>query len=274
MYQLIYFIQKYKYFLFFVCLELIALAFIINNHQFHKSKFISSANAITGGLYEETSRLTDYFHLKEQNSYLVDENHQLKNQLEKLLSKKESTPIFTVDDSLQYHQKYTYIPAKIIKNNFSTPYNFLTINKGKEQGVYKEMAVINNKGIVGITDAASKNYSRVLSILNKNSKINARLKKSFHFGTLIWDGKDYNIVQLIDVPRQAVVKKGDTIITGGKSTIFPEGILIGTVINSRKDKENSINIRLFNDMSNLGYVYVVTSLDKKELRNLENNNNE
>jgi len=263
-----YFLQKYKYFIFFVCLELIALALIINNHQFHKSKFISSTNTITGSFLEKKAELNSYLHLKKENISLVEENTRLKNQLESL--KRINLQDSIVNDSLVYHQKYTFTSAKIINNNIHTPFNFLTINKGKKQGVFKEMAVVNGKGIIGITDVSSSNYSRVLSILNKNSKINARLKNSFYFGTLIWNGKDYNIVQLIDVPRQALLKKGDTIITGGKSTIFPEGILIGSIISISQGKNNSIDIRLFNDMSNLGYIYIIKNLHKEELKELEN----
>ncbi len=138
------------------------------------------------------------------------------------------------------------------------------------------MAVINNKGVIGIVDDVSENYARVQSILNRNSKINARFKGNFYYGTLTWDGENYNIVQLTDIPRQAIFKQGDTIITGGKSTIFPEGIPIGTVINVPKklSSSNTLNIKLFNDMSNLGYVYVVKSYDKIEVESLENKNYE
>ena len=101
--------------------------------------------------------------------------------------------------------------AKIIHNNYSSKFNFLTINKGETQGVKREMAVINSKGIIGLTDNTSNNYARVQSILNRNSTINARLKNSNYFGTLGWNGKNYNIVQLSDIARQAPLKIGDTI---------------------------------------------------------------
>ncbi|WKD84984.1 Cell shape-determining protein MreC [Polaribacter huanghezhanensis] len=256
-------------------LELIAVFFTINNNDFQKSKFISSANEITGGFYEKTSQISNYFNLKNQNDELMLENNNLKNLVEKYTSKADSTVFISVIDSTKYHQKYTYTAAKTYRNNYHNPNNILLINKGKDQGVYKEMAVVNSKGIIGITDKVSANYARVQSILNSNSKINAKLKNSFHFGTLVWNGQDYNIVQLEDLPRQANVKVGDTIITGGKSTIFPEGILIGTVqkINAQSNN-NSIDIKLFNDMSNIGYVYVVTALDKKEINTLINSSDE
>ena len=275
MQQLIYFFQKYRYFLFFVLLEFIALFLIINNNTFHKSKFISSANVISGVLYENFSKLSDYFNLKTQNEELESENEELKNLLEKYNSIQESSLNGFVIDTLKYNQKYTYSKAKIIKNYYNTSSNYLTINRGTLQGVEKEMAVINSKGIIGITEDSNSNYSRVQSILNSNSKINARLKNSSHFGSLEWDGKDYNTVQLHDIPRQAAIKIGDTIITGGRSTIFPEGILIGTIkYIDTKNNKNLIDIQLFNDMSNLKHVYVVTHLDKKEINSLNNPNNE
>jgi rod shape-determining protein MreC len=271
MQQLFYFFRKYKYFLFFLLLQFIAIFFTINNNNFHKSKFISSANEITGGLFEKTSKISDYFNLKHQNEELMLENTYLKNLIEKYNSKADSIIYISVVDTINYHQKYTYTSSKIYSNNYHNLNNIILINKGKNQGIDKEMAVVNSKGIIGITEAASANYTRVQSILNSNSKINAKLKNSFHFGTLVWNGQDYNVVQLEDIPRQANIKVGDTIITGGKSTIFPEGILIGTIqkINSQSSN-NSIDIKLFNDMSNIGYVYVITVLDKEEIRTLNN----
>lgn len=275
MQQLIYFIQKYRYFLFFLLLSFISLFFTINNTSFHKSKFISSANKITGGLYEKSSQFSNYLKLKTQNEELILENTRLKNQLKFLNSKIDTVLDFTVIDSLHFHQKYVYSNARIIKNSYHKKNNYITINRGSKQGLHKEMAVINNKGIIGVIDDVSGDYSRIQSILNSNSKINARLKNSFHFGTLLWNGKDYNIVQLEDIPRQATVQIGDTIVTGGKSTIFPEGILIGTVKNSdTKNSLRSIDIQLFNDMSNISHVYIVKSLDKTEINTLENSENE
>ncbi len=276
MQQLIFFIRKYKYFLFFLFLEFIAVFLTINNYSFHKNKFISSANLITGGLYQKTTDLSNYFRLKNQNEELVHENTMLKNQLESLISNIDSTIDITVVDSIKYKQQYTYIKAKIVKNDYHKTFNFILIDRGENHGIEREMAVVNSKGIIGITDATSGSYARVQSILNKNSKINARLKNSFHFGSLQWNTKDYNIVQLVDIPKQAVFKIGDTVLTGGKSTIFPEGILIGKIIgtNLENTASTSIDIELFNDMSSLGPVYVIKNLHKTEIRTLENTINE
>ncbi|MDE1206449.1 rod shape-determining protein MreC [Tenacibaculum larymnensis] len=274
MQQLIYFLQKYKYFLFFLFLEVIAVALIINNHSFHKSKFISSTNFITGGLYQKSSNISEYLGLKERNSILIEENLALKNKLEKITTYLDSISANQIIDTTQLSQNFNYISGKIIKNSFHKTDNFLTINRGKSYNVSKEMGVINSKGIIGITDNASNKYARVQSILNSKSNINAKFKNNNHYGTLTWDGKDYNIVQLTDIPRQAAFKKGDTVVTGGRSTIFPNGIPIGTVLEVPEELSavNSINIKLFNDMSNLGHVYIITNLNKEEIKTVENNN--
>tara|TARA_B100000809_G_scaffold141142_1_gene138697 strand:+ start:7094 stop:7864 length:771 start_codon:yes stop_codon:yes gene_type:complete len=254
-------------------LEFIALALTFNNLNFHKSKFVNSANAVTGGFYSYSSNISEYWSLKPKNKLLAEENTQLKNLLENNISinfHKDSTLI----DSIKYQQKFTFATAKIINNNYSKEFNFLTINKGKKEGIKREMAVINSKGVIGITDNTSDGYARIQSILNKNSKINARLKHSNYFGTLGWNGKNYNVVQLSDLPRQAPLNIGDTIETGGKSTIFPEGILIGTIskINKGNSADNKVDVTLFNDMSDLGYVYVVKNFHKEEIKSLEAQN--
>lgn len=275
MQQLIYFLQKFKYFLFFMLLQFIALALTFNNLNFHKSKYVNSANSLTGGMYNKVSNISEYFSLKHTNDILLEENTRLRNLLQQKnisIVNKDSTVV----DTINYFQKYTFSNARIINNNYAKEFNFLTIDKGEQDGVQKEMAVINSLGIIGITDNTSKRYARVQSILNKNSNLNARLKNSQYFGSLKWNGLDYNTVQLIDIPRQASIKVGDTIETGGKSTIFPEGILIGTVssVNKNNAVENIINVKLFNDMSNLGNVYIVKNLHKEEIKNTENLVNE
>ncbi|MDC3284812.1 rod shape-determining protein MreC [Flavobacteriaceae bacterium] len=276
MQQLIYFIQKYRYFLFFLFLELIAFQLIINNLSFHKSKFINSASSITGGFYNKTNSISDYFQLNTENKELLNENLILKNKLERLSQKIDTVAVTKIFEKTNASQRYSYLQGRIEKNQFRNNYNFLTINLGKKDSITPEMGVINSKGILGIVENVLHRYSRVRSILNKSSKINAKLKNSNYFGTLTWDGFDYNITQLLDIPRQAKLKVGDTIITGGMSSIFPEGIPIGsidTIVNGVSIKR-VINIKLFNDMSSLKNIYVVKDFDKQQLMNLEKTENE
>jgi rod shape-determining protein MreC len=278
MQQLIYFIRKYRYFLFFLFLECIALALIVNNHDFHRSKFVSSANSITGGIYNKSSSISDYFQLSEENQELINENEALKNQIEQLKQALDSVSEYRVIDTTHYFQQYTYISGRIQKNQYASANNFLTIDLGSNDSIDKEMAVINSKGIIGITEKVSANYARVQSILNQESSISAKLKKnSNHIGNLTWNGQDYNIVQLEGLPRQAKIVKGDTIITSGNSAIFPGGIPIGTAIDvsgNETSVNRIVNIQLFNDMSSLKNIYVIKNFDKAEIKNLESNSNE
>jgi len=273
MQQLFYFIQKFRYFLLFLVLEIIALTLTIKNHSYQQSKFINSANFISGGIYNQVSSISDFLNLKSENKRLSEENIRLKNWVEENKQVDVNNIVAHIDTS-KYHQKYQYISAKIINNNYSKRNNFLTLNKGVKQNLKIDLGVINSKGVIGVIKNISKNYATVLSILNSNSKINVRLKKSFHYGTLVWNGKDYNIAQITDIPRQATIKVGDTIITGGKSAIFPEGINVGVIKDFKfeKNQYKEINISLFNDMSSLSYVQVIINYQKNEQKGLEQNN--
>jgi rod shape-determining protein MreC len=194
MQQLIYFFRKFKYFLFFLLLQCAALSLIFNNLNFHKSKYVTSASAVTSSLYNQAFSVSEYFSLKDVNNELLLENTDLRNRLrrrQKITILSDSTLV----DTLKYFQKYTFSSAKIINNNFTRAFNFLTLDKGRNDSLYKEMAVVNGKGIIGITETVSPNYTRVQSVLNKNSKLNARLKDSRYFGSLKWDGRDYRVLQ-------------------------------------------------------------------------------
>jgi rod shape-determining protein MreC len=130
------------------------------------------------------------------------------------------------------------------------------------------MGVVSDKGIIGITDRVSENYSRVISILNTNLNINAKLNNTNYFGVLNWDGKNLNVLQLNDLPKQTSISIGDTIITGGNSLIFPMGIPIGIVTSYKLDNtQNYIEarIKLFNDMTNLSHAYIIKNNNKKEI---------
>lgn len=270
MQQIISFLYKNKLFILFLLLEVLAVLFTIQSHSFHKSKFVNSANFISGGIYDRVNNFKEFFLLKKENQRLSEENAYLRNLLA-IENKDSLSTDALVLDSLKYNQKYSYTAAKVINNNYRKNNNYLTIDRGSNSGVEPDLGVINSKGIVGITKSVSNNYATVLSILNVNSRINAKLLNSDYFGSLSWDNEDYNVVQLQDLPVQASIYVGDTIVTGGKSTIFPEGIPIGTIrdFKTLNNRYEYINIGLFNDMSSIGYVQVIKNFDKLEIQNLE-----
>lgn len=257
----------------FLLLLGISLGLTIQSHSYHRSRVISSANFLSGGVYERINRVNEYLNLRAENDELVLENARLKS----LLFNKEDTTKPPTPDSIKGVKPSDIIVSKVIHNSYNTHENYITLNSGSKDGVKQDMGVINSLGIVGVIDNTSPNYSTVVSILNMKSHINAKIKKSNHFGSLTWNGKSTGYVQLEDVPRLASIRKGDTIVTGGQSVIFPEGINIGTVDIVYKKEGTSfyvIKVKLFNDMTNLGHVYIIKSKGREELINLENKSKE
>ncbi|MBC7846659.1 MAG: rod shape-determining protein MreC [Flavobacterium sp.] len=268
MQQIFNFIYKNSNRLLFLLLLGISLFLTIQSHSYHRSKVISSANFLSGGVYERINNVSEYLNLRTQNDALAQENAKLRS----LLFDVKDTASIPKLDSIKGLHPTDIIVSKVIHNSFNSHENYLTLNSGTLQGVKPDMGVINSMGIVGIIDNTSTNYSTVISILNIKSQINAKLKKSNHFGSLSWDGKSTGYVQLMDVPRLASIRKGDTIVTGGQSVIFPENINIGTIERIYKEEETNyfkIEVKLFNDMTNLGHVYIIKSKDREEIINLE-----
>jgi rod shape-determining protein MreC len=263
MQQIAYFIEKYKYFLLFLFLEGIAISFTIQNHSYHKSQFINSANAVSGGLLSKSMSIFEYRILKDDNLRLANENAKLRT----LLDLQQNIIIDT--NAI----KNTFITAKVIQNSYTKRNNILTINKGTLDGINIDMGVVSSIGVVGVVKNVSNNYATILSILNSKSKINAKLKKNGYFGTLAWNGESYHNSQLLDIQRQANIAIGDTIVPGGKSILFPENIPIGTIksFNSTNKRYRNIEIELFMDMSNIGYIYAIQNKDKEEILELQRN---
>ncbi len=268
MQQIINFIIRNKTFLLYLLLLFFSLFLTIQSHSYHKSKFMHSANFVSGGIYNSAHSISRYFNLKKNNSLLVEENKRLR---EKLFNSAVGIPEFKIDSGINL-SKYRFRSAEVIKNSYSTTNNYLLLDKGRKDSIKQDFGVISSNGLIGIVDKTSYGYSSVISILNTNSRINAQLKKTDHFGTLTWNTESPEFVQLIDVPKTAPVQEGDTIMTGGRSVIFPKGILIGTVSSFKLDPTKDffeIQVKLFNDMTNIGHVYIIENLDAEEILKLE-----
>ncbi|MCV6629937.1 MAG: rod shape-determining protein MreC [Flavobacteriaceae bacterium] len=267
MQRIINFIIQNKNHLLFVFLFAIALGFTIQSHSYHSSKYFNSANAFSGNLFSFTHGISNYMGLQRQNENLIQEN---KNLREELLRIQNSNLQSISVDSL--YQQFTITTAAIINNNYIKKNNYLTINKGSNHGIEQDMGVITSNGIIGIVEHTSKRFATIQSILNTRSNINAKIKNTDYFGSLKWDLKSPKFVQLADIERFVPIKKGDTIITGGKSTIFPQGIPIGVVETySLNEVEGSydIQVALFNDMTNLKHVYIIKNNLQEEIQQLE-----
>ena len=267
MQQIINFIIRNKTFLLFLLLFSISLTFTIQTHSYHKSKFINSANFLTGGIYNSVNNISEYFDLKTQNEILIEENNRLKSLLYNRENENDSIQL----DSTLLSSPYHFTTASIIKNTYASSKNVLLLNKGSKDSIKQDFGVITSKGIVGIIDNTSKHWATVISILNTSSKISAQLKKTNHYGSLTWNGKSPYFSQLVDIPKIAPVKVGDTIITSGNSLIFPKGIPVGTIHDFKLDAAENyyeINVKLFNDMTNIEHVYIIENVNAPEANNL------
>lgn len=267
MQRIILFIIRNKNFLLFLLLFTFSLALTFRSNTYQRNRFANSTNSLSGTLYSARSTIMGYFDLVEVNNTLQEENRRLRS----LLQQEE----ITIDSSaaIPVNSDYIFTSARIINNSYGRSRNRLTLDTGREDSVDIDQGVISSAGVVGIVTAVSDKYASVQSVLNTASQINAKLAKSGHFGTLTWNTADPNVVQLIEIPRLAPVALGDTVVTGGRSTIFPEGILIGTVeqFDRPADKDfYTIDVRLFTDMTSLSRVYVIENVDAREIEELEN----
>ncbi len=265
------FIIRYHVTLLFIVIESFSLFLTIQTNSFQRASFINSSTEISGNIYSWFSSVTEYISVKEDNEKLAKENTELRKLLKSNYINNVLT-LKTINDSI-YKQKYDYFTAKVVNNSVIHQNNYLTLNKGYNQGARKDMAVINPQGIVGIIKDVSPNFSIVIPAININAHISAKIKKWGCFGTLSWDGKDYRKAQLNEIPFHIKLVKGDTLVTSGYSSMFPEGIMVGTVsdfdLNDGKDFYN-ININLSTDFMSLNHVYIISNLYKDEQEKLEN----
>ena len=264
MQQIINVLIKNKNFVVFVFLLIFSFFFIKSQSFYHETKLNSFKTSLSGKLFQLNSLFKEYISLVEKNEALFEENKKLK---EIILNKKT----FKYSSNTE-NNKYEIINAKIIKNDIKSSRNFIILNKGKKDGVKKEMGVISPKGIVGIVSSVSEHYSNVISVLNRDLSINAKHKKSNAFGSLNWNGVNPERLQLFDIASINILNVGDTIITGGMSTYFPEDILIGRIIDYAITKENGyydIEVELSNNIGNLNKVYIIDNKHKDEIKGFE-----
>jgi len=267
--NLLRFIAKNQFIFLFLLIEILSISLVIRSNKYQQAKYVNAAQNITGYISQKKSKILQYLYLKEINQQLVSENQNLKNELEYYKNNNQFKPVVVEDTAHKQH--YSYIISKVVNNTVNKQYNFITLDKGSADGVKPEMAVISSSGVVGIVESVTENYSLVISVLNRNLKVSAKLKKNNYFGSFEWPGINYRNGQLNEIPLHVIIKEGDTIVTSGFSAIFPEGILLGYVTDFSDQGGNffKINIQLSNDFKNLNYVYIVNDYRKLEQQTLE-----
>lgn len=273
--NLLNFFLKYNYWFLFIFLEVTSLVLLFRFNQYQGSSFFTTSNRLAGAVHEAANQVTGYFHLKDINDGLVQKNVELELQIQRLRGTlsgliADSTALERLEKDVL--QEYDIYKAKVINNSLTHLDNYITINKGENDGVRREMGVIDGNGVVGIVYLTSSHYSVVIPVLNSKSNVSCKIKRSDYFGFLKWDGGSSRYATVKDMPRHSLFSLGDTIVTSGHSAVFPGGIPVGTVediADSHDGLSYLIKVKLFTDFGRLNDVRVIARKDREEIMELE-----
>ncbi len=268
--NLILFFTRYYYFFLFLFLELLAFLILYQNNNYQQTKIVNASNQITGSVLESFSTVQEYFHLKATNDQLARENAALRNHMRTsffILPEKENP----VSDTA-FKQKYKFLVAEVVNATSHKRNNFFTLNRGASSGIQSGMGVIAPSGVVGIVKDVSENFCTVMSVLHDKVAIPVIMPRYRETGILKWDGSDNRFGHVPNIPTHLDLKTRDTILTSPSSSIFPSGVLVGTIEEITQVQGNTFNnlkVRFSTDLKNLTHVYVVNYLFKSEQDNLE-----
>lgn len=262
--NLLAFLEKYHHWLLFVLLEVVSAVLLFQYNSYQGSVWFSSANYAVGRIYKADASVRSFFSLTRVNEELTTRNFYLERQVDQLRRLYgELTEDTTVRQrqELEFLSKFELIPAKVVSNSVDRPDNFITIDKGKADGVERDMGVACGNGIVGVVYLVSDHYAVIIPVLNTSaSRISCSIRGRGYFGYLRWYGKDPAVAYLEDVPRHARFKRGDWVETSGYSAIFPHGVLVGkieTIFNSPDGLSYRLKVRLSTDFACLRDVCVI-----------------
>ena len=274
--NLLNFLLKYNYWLLFILLEVICFVLLFRFNNYQQSVFFTSANVVAGKVYEVSGGISSYFHLKSVNEDLLDRNMALEQQITNLENRLKDYRIDSITmNSIRYLEQadYKIFKAHVIRNSLNQADNYITLDKGSSSGIRPEMGVVDGNGVVGIVYKTSPSYSLVISVLNSKSSISCKIIGSEYFGYLKWEYGDSRYAYLKDLPRHAEFNLGDTVVTSGYSTVFPAGVMVGTV-DDMSDSNDGLSyllkIKLATDFGKLGNVRAISRSGQGEQRELEN----
>jgi rod shape-determining protein MreC len=264
------FLRKQYFYFLFLFLEIISLVLLFNYNAYQNSAFAHLSANLAGSVLDISSRISDYFSLREKNRMLSEDNARLHSNLPGSFYRADTNTFYFLDTV--YKMEYKYISAKVISNSINKRNNFLMLSKGTEQGIENHMGVIIGNRIVGQVVSVSKHFCWVMSVLNKDSKISGKFKKNNQLVNIEWNGSSYRIGDVKEIPKHVVIQKGDTIITSGNSDIFPEGLLIGTIEEftvATDENFNHAQLLFSTDFNSLSFVEVIIDLMRKEKEELK-----
>ena len=242
---------------------------IINQGTFQNSVFHNATTNVASVFYTQISNIADYFSLNKDNKNLAAKNAELQRKvsnLEDFIARKNYESTLYEDTILKV------IPAKVVNHTVDKINNYMIINKGRKDGITENMSVINTEGVVGVVQSVSENYAVVISILSSKLKISGKFKKTGYLCSVFWNGISPYTGSVINIPEHITAAVGDTIVTSGYSSIFPENIMIGTVKNVSLNTStawNDLTIEYATNFMSIRYVNVIVNSHFEELLNLE-----
>lgn len=271
--NLIDFLARHNHWFLFILLEVLSFVLLFHYNSYQGSVWFSSANAVSGKVFEWNASVTQYFSLVDVNKTLTERNIYLERQVEQLTEQlekagRDSTEIERMQTSVL--KDCNTIPAKVVSCSLNKLNNFITIDKGYADGVRKDMGVVCGTGVVGIVYLVSEHYSVLIPVLSSVSNISCTIRSRGYFGYLHWKGGSPEEAYIDDIPRHARFKLGDVIVTSGYSSVFPPGIVVGKikhVYNSANALSYRLKITLSTDFGRLRDVCVIN--DKEMDRKLE-----
>ena len=270
------FLRRYSVFIIFLVMQIVALVMLFTDNRFHNTVFGMVSNEVSGNINNRVNRVEEFLSLSEQNKKLREQNAVLLSMMPSGILIPDSAFKLVTDtvklDSLKEYRQYQYLSAKIISNSVFLQQNYIMLHRGSAQGVSPNMAVIGMDGIIGTVVHVSENMSIVMSLLNRQSKVIATLKKGSGLGEVSWDGKNPQYLVLTKIPKTVVVKKGDTVVSSPYSDKFPPGLPIGTVYKVEQDQETNTYILLVKtavDFYNVQHAYAVKNLLQEEMNELK-----
>ncbi len=271
--NLIDFLARHNHWFLFILLEVLSFVLLFHYNSYQGSVWFSSANAVSGKVFEWNASVTQYFSLVDVNKTLTERNIYLERQVEQLTEQlekagRDSTEIERMQTSVL--KDCNTIPAKVVSCSLNKLNNFITIDKGYADGVRKDMGVVCGTGVVGIVYLVSEHYSVLIPVLSSVSNISCTIRSRGYFGYLHWKGGSPEEGYIDDIPRHARFKLGDVIVTSGYSSVFPPGIVVGKikhVYNSANGLSYRLKITLSTDFGRLRDVCVIN--DKEMDRKLE-----
>jgi len=269
------FIVNNIHLLLFILLEVVAFLLITHFQPYPKSTVFTSANRLVAGINETGDDVAAYFHLRQDNEELNTEITRLQIEVQELQNRLErEQEKDSISDSTFYqyaHLGYQIIPAKVIDITTNQEHNYLTLNKGLRDGIQSGLGVMANGSVVGVINQVSQNFSLVVPLIHTGINVSARIQQNGQIGFTHWLGHDVNHVQLMEIGRHIPAEEGDTVLTSGLTSTFPEGLMIGImdqVSLNEGDNYYDIRVRLATDFHHIRYVQVLSHPLNAELDSL------